>query len=64
MPDWTQEETAILLAMRGRGESLSAIGCAVGKKRSAVAGRVYRLALPLICPANAHMGPRGGKYRT
>jgi hypothetical protein len=59
MPEWTPKQTETLLFMRSQGATLSAIGDAVGRKRSAIAGRIYRMGLPLICPQNAHPGARG-----
>ena len=63
MPDWTPEQTETLLFMRAQGATLSAIGNAVGRKRSAIAGRIYRMGLPLLCPQNAHPGARGSYNR-
>ena len=61
---WTDEQTATLRAMRQLRASLSAIAAATGQTRNAVAGKIYRLGLPLIDPSNAHHAPRPsrGKY--
>ena len=47
MSGWDQQQIDTLRRMRGEGETLQAIGDAVGMTRNAVAGKVMRLGLSL-----------------
>jgi hypothetical protein len=61
---WTAAQLAALVSMRRANRPNPEIAKAIGKTKGAVAGKISRLALPLVAIQNAHNvpRPRGGKY--
>lgn len=51
---WTEVEVELLKSMRGSGYKVRYMGVMLNRRKNSVAGKIYRLKLPLVCPKNAY----------